>query len=274
MGNVSRIGAVIYPLIFGVALTGCGSLGSGPNTISRVRLVNALIGSPNGGVNFVQRGLAVNLNSAVLYGQVQPSGVPFVNYYTVVSGGNSITGGGVNTDLYPAPATSGAVLAPEQSFLLSPHTSGQSDGTYTIIAAGIVGQNGGNAPALLRAIDNVPAIPSGTSNTYLRVINLAPDTVGTAGLNMNSNGQPIQGLVNIAYGTPNSSSNYIAIPTTGNTLFNLSVTYAVSNASIPTQHSLNGMSLLAGHAYSIFLIGEVNPTSGAPAFDYILAEDS
>lgn len=255
-------------------LVGCGGLGTGPNTTSRVRLLNALVGSPSGGVNIVQRGIPVN-STPLLYGQILPPANGGVSaYYTVVSGGNALTGTGVNTDVYAAPSVSGTPLAPEASFLLSPHTPGQSDGTYTILVAGVMGQTGNQAPVLLRALDSVPSIPYNTTNTYVRVINLAPDTAGTAGITLLNNGLPIQGLSNIAYGTPSSSSsNYVALSVVAGSTFNFSVVTASSNTPIPTKTDISHVTLQAGHAYTLFFIGEVNPKNGAPPFDVILTQD-
>ncbi|CCW36271.1 hypothetical protein CWRG_01602 [Chthonomonas calidirosea] len=266
MGTLMGIGLAFV-------LVGCGGLGTGPNTTSRVRLLNALIGGPSGGVNIVQRGMPVN-TQPLLYGQILPSANGGISaYYTVVSGGDAITGTGVNTDVYAAPAVSGTPLAPEASFLLSPHTPGQSDGTYTIIVAGIVGQTGAEGPTLFRAIDNVPSISYGTTNAYLRVINLAPDTAGTAGITLLNNGLPIQGLTNISYGTPSSSSNYVPLSVVAGSTFDFSVVAAGSNTPIPTQSDISHVTLQAGHAYTMFFIGEVNPINGAPHFDVILTED-
>ncbi len=252
-----------------MAFTGCGT-GSGPNTTSRVRLFDALVGGPAGGISIVQRGMALNA-SALAYGTAAPSSVNA--YYTVVSGGSSITGSGVNTDVYAWPSVSGAALAPEQSFLLSPNTAGQNNGTYTIAAAGITGSTT-TPPVLYRFIDNAPALTSTLNVVALRVINLAPDTAGTTGLSLDNNNQPVLGLSNIAYGDPASSASYIQIPILNGIPFQFSITYGSANQKVNTQTPLSNIALVSGHSYTLFLIGEVNPVNGAPGLDYVLTTDN
>ncbi len=254
-------------------LSGCG-LGTGANTTSRVRLFNALVNGPVAGASFVQRGVPLNIASPVLYGQMSPavSTTSVAQYYTVVSGGSSITGAGVNTDVYAYPSISGTTLAPEQSFLLDPHTAGSSVGTYTIAVAGISGSTTA-PPTLFRFIDAAPAISGTTPTTFLRVINLASDTAGTTGLSVDSNNQPIAGLTNIAYGAPTSSSNYVPIQIVGSSSLSLSIRFGAANQVVSTITPLNAVNLMVGHAYTLFLIGEVNPVNGGQALDAILTQD-
>ncbi len=253
--------------------SGCG-LGTGTNTTSRVRLFNALVNGPVAGASFVQRGVPLNIASPVLYGGMSPgsSAVTPPQYYTVVSGGSSITGSGVNTDVYAYPSISGSTLAQEQSFLMDPHTAGATDGTYTIAVAGITGSLTA-PPTLFRFIDAAPTISGTTPTTFLRVINLAPDTVGTTGLSVDSNNQPITGLTNIGYGAPSTSSNYAPIQIIGGSSLSLSIRFGAANQVVSTATSISTVNLLVGHAYTLFLIGEVNPANGAPALDAVLTED-
>ncbi len=254
-------------------LSGCG-LGTGTNTTSRVRLFDALVNGPVAGVSFVERGVPLNIATPVTYGQFSPGATSTTpaQYYTVVSGGSSITGAGVNTDVYSYPSISGTTLAPEQSFLLDPHTAGSTNGTYTMAVAGITGSTTA-PPTLYRFIDDAPAISGTTPTTFLRVINLAPDTAGTTGLSVDSNNQPIAGLTNIAYGSPSSSSSYVPIQIVGSSTLSLSIRFGAANQVVTTVTPLNAVNLLVGHAYTLFLIGEVNPVNGAPALDAVLTED-
>jgi hypothetical protein len=128
-------------------------------------------------------------------------------------------------------------------------------------------------PTLFRFIDAAPTINGTTPTTFLRVINLAPDTVGTTGLSVDSNNQPISGLANIGYGAPTSSSKYAPIQIIGGSSLSLSIRFGAANQVVSTATSLSSVNLLVGHAYTLFLIGEVNPANGAPALDAVLTED-
>ncbi len=271
--NAAILGSLV---LLSVAMAGCGNAGGvGPNTTSRERFLNALVLGPSQGVDLVQRGLMVTTGGAVSFGTVAPAitgASQLSTYYTVAAGGNSLTGSGVDTDCYPYPSTSGTPVAPQQSFFLAPNTPGKTDGTYTIAVGGLVGSTTA-PPTIFRFIDSAPSISQSLNVTYLRVINLAPDTVSTTGLTLDSNGQAVAGLTNIAYGAASTSSNYVAIPLTNSAPLSFTLTFGAANQAVTTTTPLNSLNLQAGHAYTLFLTGEVNPTGGATGITPVITED-
>lgn len=271
--NAALLGSLV---LLSVCMAGCGNAGGvGPNTTSRVRFLNALVLGPSQGVDLVQRGLIVTSGVAVTFDSVAPpiTGIsPLSTYYTVPAGGNSLSGSGVDTDCYPYPLSTGTPVAPQQSFFLAPNTPGQSDGTYTVAVAGIVGSSTA-PPTIFRFIDSAPSISQSLNVTYLRVINLAPDTVSTTGLTLDSNGQAVAGLSGITYGAVSSSSNYVAIPLTNSAPLSFTLTFGAANQPVTTTTPLNSLNLSAGHAYTLFLTGEVNPTGGATGITPVITED-
>ena len=102
---------------------------------------------------------------------------------------------------------------------------------------------------------------------------MAPDTVSTTGLTLDSNGQAVAGLTNIAYGAASTSSNYVAIPLTNSAPLSFTLTFGAANQAVTTTTPLNSLNLQAGHAYTLFLTGEVNPTGGATGITPVITED-
>lgn len=241
-----------------LTLVGCGG-GDGPvspNDSSKVRVFNAVVGSPDasGAVNVYQRGAKLTL-TPVGFGTAQPAGqlTQGNNYGTVASGT------GIDTFIYGV--TSQAAL---------PNSITKVDFTrlfnYTLVPYGIFNTTtpDPNFPAkILRLDDSIPNI-TGTNNAAFRVVNIAP---GSPNLTVyNISGTPptaiaVGGLSNISYG---NTSGYITLPA-GN--YNLSLRDAVSGTAFATPTDTTAISLQAAHAYTLFVIGQPNAVAPNQPFD-------
>jgi hypothetical protein len=260
--------------ILAAGLFGCGGNSVGPNTTSQVRVFNALVNTPPVGVDMVVRDVtSTPLASGLAFAQLAPGpGSTATGYFVVASGGNPTIGTGVDFDAYAHGAETNNVKIAHDNFLLDPHTAGQTNGTYTVVVGGDANATAGSAaaPFIQRYFDAVN-IPSGTTSAYVRVINLATDTP-SSGLSIANNGQAITGMTGIVYrGTTSSNgTEYVALTVTAGQPFNFSVLNNV-NTPIPTQTNISSITLQAGHAYTIFLVGDV---SGTPQhFDVAIAQD-
>lgn len=260
-GLFGGIAAVVLALL----IAGCGgnsSLGPSANSNSRVRVFNALQGSPGtGAIDVLQSNNSVNLNpgGSVNYGVASP--------YVLIRSGN-----GINTNVYQTGTTTNP-LAPQVSIDLTPHDTGSNNGTYTVVVAGVAGQNAGNTtPQIIRLIDN-PATPA-AGQALIRFVNLSPDAGNVTLFNTSGNppvavaipGQPGNG---IAY---NVTTDYLTVTPVNGQAFNLGVFTGGQSLTLP--NNAGTVTLTAGKAYTIYLIGEVTPANGGQPLNLIVAEDA
>ncbi len=267
-----KIRHLVFPAIVCLAgalaagLTGCGSSSSnGTNAVSQVRALNAVQGGPNA-VDIYERDI-IALATGVAYGQVSPA----TGYMQVASGGNATFGSGqVDFTAYPTgttPTVAGTGDITRNQWILDNHGAGTTNGTYTVALAGIVGQTGTTAPKLVRLIDN-PSIAAGTSAAYIRLANLVPDSAST-GIQLYNNGGPVTGLSGVVYTADTPASNYVPITILNGQALSLSVRDSSNNTllnTVPGQFA-------AGHAYTVFVIGEVNPVNGGHALSAVVTTD-
>lgn len=254
--------------VLALGLSGCGgnnnSVGPSSNAVSGVRTFDALACTSSNSINIVQRGSNLNQAGALGYGQIQPaglvqhpSGIP-ASYYYLVNSGN-----GVSTTAYP---TGSQTQLANSSFTLNTNTN------YTIAAVGDCTQAAGNAqaPSLQQLTDNPPSTSSIPANTAeVRVVNFSPNSTPLSIWNNSANPPTaISGLSTQGFNT-SSGSSYVAVP--ANT-YNLTVRNS-AGTTLTTQSSLSAVNFAAGHAYTIFIIGEINPASGIQPFDAKVVQD-
>jgi hypothetical protein len=225
-------------------LTGCGgnnSVGPGANTTSRVRVFNALENVPNNAaIDILTSSTAVALNS--------PGGVAYglSSNYMLVRAGN-----GVNANVYPTGTMTNPLASSNSIGNLDPHTSGSNNGTFTVAAAGVVGQAGNLAPQIIRFIDAPNTPPAGQA--LIRLINLAPNANSAVLENISGNppsavaipGFPTNG---IAYA---AGSDYVAVTPIAGQSFNLNV-FSGGQALLANAVTAN---FQAGNTYSIYIFG-------------------
>ena len=261
-------------LFLGAAMSGCGngnSIGPGANSLSRVRLVSALLNC-NSNVDFTQTGttLPISPSGGLAYRDV--TSTPTSPYSSVRAGI------GINYSVFPTGTTTGAIAT--ANVTLSPHddSSTNSDGTYTLIATGICGTGTGfNAPNLIRLIDSYPTTFTGpTANTAaIRVVNLSPDA-GNISLFSNGallNGTDALGVSNVPYavGTGFTGSHYDGGIVTNSPL-NLTIRNS-ANGILTTATNTSAVSLTSNHAYTLFVFGQVTPGATGKPLDVKLVQD-
>lgn len=261
-------------LFLGAAISGCGngnSIGPGANSLSRVRLVSALLNC-NSSVDFTQTGttLPISPSGGLAYKDV--TSTPTSPYSSVRAGI------GISYSVYPTGTTTGAIAT--ANVTLSPHddTASNSDGTYTLIATGICGTGTGfNAPNLVRLIDSYPTTFTGaTANTAaIRVVNLSPDA-GNISLFSNGallNGTDAIGVSNVPYavGTGFAGSHYDGGIVTNSPL-NLTIRNS-ANGILTTATNTSAVTLTSNHAYTLFVFGQVTPGATGKPLDVKLVQD-
>lgn len=248
LSGLGLVGAMAFGLF------GCSngnSIGPGGNTTSNVREFSALAGTPNSvGIDFYQRSLSTpTLASNILLGQSTA--------YRLIPAGN-----GINTFVVLT-GTQAPILA-QGSVTLDPHTTGQSNGTFTIVAAGVYGsaQGSATAPQIIRFIDNYPSLAQmGANNAAVRLINVAPGSPPLSLVN-NSAAVPttIPGLTGVTYGSVSSATgvisgtNYAPVPAG---TYNLVVTDNVGNAVGSVSFTF-----AAGTPYTVWVYGVYPPANG------------
>ncbi len=253
-------------LILAVALFGCGDPQAKTN-YSRARVVNALVGVPNGG----------NIDVASSHNYATATNVPFGGVTSYVAGSlgeTNITATEAGTNTVVLPST--------QTFLATQ----QSD---TIAVAGVVGGTGALAPRVFNFTDTAPPTNFGSTNLAsinfaIKFYNLSPDSPA---LNLQGAGSPtglapppltstgvVPGLTNVSYG---NASDYVIIsvpagrdakgnaePFAWVTLtINSTATGALLNA--PTLTTLT--SVTNGEIFTVFVTGLVHPGAGQQSLD-------
>ena len=198
---------------FAFALIGCDGnstlLGTGPNTVSNVRVFNGLIGSNANGAN----GINIRLRQAT----TTPVNVNPVAYGAVSANQQTSASNGQNTYLFLSNSATPLVT---QSLDFPPNDIKANTTGQLLIATGVVGQTGtGIQPQILRVPTSVPIAlirnnGNPNSNALLRVVNAAPGTNGITLYNRAGAGS-IQDLSNITFGNYSSggqtSSNYATL---------------------------------------------------------------
>lgn len=265
----SRAFAVVTVLGAAVAIAGCsggsGSLGPGGNTASLVRGINALEGCPTNvdieQLNFTPLSALVNL----------PYGVAPSSTYAAIRAGS-----GLHYGIFPTGTTTGALDTTD--ITLGPHDpqGDANSGTYTLAATGACNAPVGvAAPRLVRLQDSFPFRFAGpeAGSVGIRVINLIPDFNG--GITLASNGAAV-------HGTDDAGTNnveYAAKAGVSTSHYNSGLFLAGSptltirtNANVPIA-TVPSFNFQPNHAYTLFVIGEVNPTAGAHGVTVVPAQD-
>ena len=238
--------------------TGNNSVGPSGNSITEVRGFNALQGCP-ANVDIGQANVAPTFTN-LSYGAA-PSG------YTSVRAGVGLHYG-VFTTGQSSPALAAANVD------LNPHdpTGNPSAGVYTLVGAGVCNPGSGMpAPRLVRLQDAFPSSFTGVNSgtVALRVVNLVPDQSG--GITLASNGLAIHGsddpgTNNVVYagngGTDTSRYNGGINPATNTAL-------TIRNSSNAVIATVPNFTFQPNHAYTLFVIGEVNPTPGGHAVSVV-----
>jgi len=251
---------VLALVVLGIAgCSGSNSVGPGGNTTTRVRGINALQECP-GNVDIGQVGLQPTTASNLAYGVVPTNG------YNVIRAGV-----GLHYAAYPAGQTTNAVTTGDVD--LNPHDPNDpNSGTYTLVATGICnGGSGITTPHLVRLVDSYPTNFTGNKagTVAIRVVNLIPDLNG--GISLASNGALLNGTDN----TATTNVPYAATSGYNGSHYNEGINLAGSpvltirtnaNAVLATVASFN---FQVNHAYTLFVFGEVNPTSGGHAIDVV-----
>ena len=246
---------------FAFALIGCDGnstlLGTGPNTVSNVRVFNGLIGSNANGAN----GINIRLRQAT----TTPVNVNPVAYSVVSANQQTSASNGQNTYLFLS--NSQTPLA-TQSLDFPPNDITANTTGQLLIATGVVGQTGnGIQPQVLRVPTSVPIAlirnnGNPNSNALLRVVNASPGTNGITIYNQQGP-VPIQDLSNITFGNYSSggqtSSNYATLTAA---TYNFTVRDAQSGGILV--NGPNNLTLQPGNAYTLIVFGSPVPAYGAP----------
>jgi len=251
-----------------LGLAGCGggigtSVGPGGNTVSQVRSYNALQGC-TGNVDIAQLNVSPPTASNLPYNFV-PAG-----YKTIRAGT------GLHYGIFPTGQTSNPVALADIN--LGPHdpSGNPNSGTYTLVAAGICGGGSGiTTPHLIRLQDEFPNNFTGTAagTVGLRLINLVPDLVG--GMTLDSNGFPL-------HGTDDAGTNNVPYAATSgyetmhyNAGLNLtgSPTLTVRTNANTVIGTVQNFTFQPGHAYTLFVIGEIAPGAGAHPINIVPVQD-
>ena len=260
-GRITPLIAASVLVIAALGIAGCGSNSVGPsgNSISQVKSFNALQGCAQN-IDIEQVSVAQKTASNLAYGAV-----PFG--YTSIRAGI-----GLHYGIFPAGQTSNALWLGDID--LNPHdpNGNLNSGTYTLTATGICGVGAGTTkPTLVRLIDAFPFTFTGanTGTVALRVVNLVPDLTG--GITLASNGAALHGsddagTNNVPYATTSSfdGSHY-------NTGINLagSPTLTIRTNANAILGTVQNFTFAPNHAFTIFVIGEVNPTNGGQAITVV-----
>jgi len=268
----------IAPLAAGVlvlaalGLAGCGSDSVGPsaNSSAQVRAINALQGCPN--IDIRQPNIQPIPFPNMSYGQILPNPVSATHA--------PLRAGTANYAVYQTGTTINPLVA-STSVALDPHSpSGNANsGTYTLAAAGACGAASGSGtqqPQLIRLLDAFPTFTAGSQGTVaLRVINLIADFPGT--INLFSNGAGLNGTDNAGTNAVQFAGN----PGVDTSHYNAGISLAgnppltiVSNSNAVLATVPSNLTFVPGHSYTLFVIGEVNPTGGGQAVKAIATLDN
>jgi hypothetical protein len=252
---------VLSGLVFllAVALIGCGDPQSSTNW-SRARVVNALVGIPNGA--------GANVASSHDYPTV--TNVPFGGVTQYVQGGlgeTSVTATQTGTNTVIAPTTQ-VTLGTQQS--------------NTIVVSGVIGGQGTLAPRIYRLIDTAPPTNFASTNPQsvnfaVKVYNLSPDSPA---INFEGGNGVVPGLNNISYG---NASNYVIIsaaadkdPKTGAPLPFATVSFTINDTVTGADLHAKTLSKLGGvtngEIFTVFVTGMVNPVGQQQALDTNISE--
>jgi hypothetical protein len=256
-------------VLSGLAMAGCGgggilgSIGPGGNTTTMVKSFNALQGCPNN-IDIEQIGVQPVVFSNLPYDFV-PAG------YTSIRAGTGLSYAVFNTRQTTNPLATATIDLNAHDPAGNPNT-----GTYTLVATGICGLGAGDtSPHLVRLLDAFPFTFTGTGNgtVGLRLINLVPDLTG--GITLASNGAALHGsddpgTNNVPYATTSGfdSSHYNSgINLAGNPTLTIRTN---ANAILGT---VQNFTFAPNHAFTIYVIGEVNPTAGGKAMQVVPIQD-
>jgi len=249
-----------------LGLDGCSgnsSIGPSGNSTSQTRAFNGL------------QGCSTNIDIEQL--NVTPVQFQNVAYAAVPGAYTSLRSGlGLHYAVFPTGQTSSALALADIDLI--PHDPGgdPNSGTYTLAATGICGGGSGSTtPHLVRLQDAFPSAFTGSnvSTVALRVINLVPDLTG--GVTLASNGSAVHGSddagtnnVNYAGNSGFNSSHYNAgINLAGSTQLTIRTNANAILANVPN------FTFTPNHAYTLFVVGEVNPTAGGQAITVVPVQD-
>ena len=250
-----------------LGLDGCSggnnSIGPSGNSTSRVRAFNGLQGCAN------------NIDVEQL--NVMPVGFTNLPYAAIPGGYTSLrAGNGLHYAIFPTGQMTGAVALADIDLLTHDPSGNANAGTYTLAAAGICSiTSGATAPHLVRLQDAFPFTFTGNNagTVGLRVINLVPDLNG--GVNLASNaaslhGSDDAGTSSVQYagnGGLDSSHYNSGINLSGSTQLTIRTN---ANAVLATVPNFN---FAPNHAYTLFVVGEANPTAGGQPITVVPVQD-
>lgn len=252
-------------LFTALGLDGCSgtdSIGPGGNTTSLARAFDAL------------QGCATNVDIE----QVNVMPPPFTNlaYAATPSAYISLrAGNGLHYAVFPTGKTAQAIAQDDIDLSVHDPSAALNSGTYTLAATGVCGGSGSATPHVVRLQDAFPTAFTGNQagTVALRVIHLIPDFNG--GITLSSNGSPVHGLDdlgtnNVPYAANSGvdSSHYNAgINLTGSTQLTIRTNANAVLATVPN------FTFSPNHAYTLFVVGEVNPIAGGQAITVIPVQD-
>ena len=251
--------------LFGTLIAGCGngnSLGPSANSLSRVRVINALVDySPQ--ISVVQTGTALPITPLNGLGYQDITG-DSTTPYSSIRAGNGIAYSVYTTGTFANPLA-------QANINLTAHDDNTTNntGTYTLATVGYVsGGTGVTVANLVRLVDGFPTTFTGTSaNTAaIRLINLSPNS-GLLSLFSNGSlltGSDAAGVSGVAYaGTAGFDASHYNSGVATTAPLNLTIRNS-ANAVLATITSTSSVTLLPNHAYTIFVFGLAGNPSTRP----------